>query len=389
MISNGTNPQDFISIKSLFLTNFRNYTSAEISITSDIILLCGDNGAGKTNILEAISLLSPGRGLRKAKNNLLIKKSCRNKNYPNNWAIFANIYAPSYGDITLATGNITSRNIADDKEKRIIKLNGNKISQADLAKFISVSYLTPSQDHTFTEGTTSRRQFLDRLVSHFYADHIKHLSVYNHFKNERKKILTMGSYDATWISTIEKKMIEQGVAIADARIETVRLLQKSIAESDSCFPKAIISCIGEIEEYLQQNSALETEEFYLKKLYENRGKDSLSNKTNFGVHKSDFSAIHPVKKLNAELCSMGEQKALLLSIVIANFKAKKKWSGYSPIVLLDEVITHLDDEKREYLLKELLNTKAQYWITGTDSFLFKKIIDKSQLLTVEDATILG
>jgi len=380
--------QNLLSIKSLSLTNFRNYTSAEINVNSDIILLCGDNGAGKTNILEAISLLSPGRGIRKAKNNMLINNSERDVIHHKKWAVFANIYTPAYGDISLATGNVPSE-ISDGKEKRIIKLNGNKISQNDLTRFISVSYLTPSQDHIFTEGTTSRRQFLDRLSSHFYTDHIKHLSTYNHFKNERKKILAMSNLDTTWLAMIEKKMAEQAVAIADARIETIILLQNSIMDSESCFPKAIISPIGETEEFLQQNSALETEEFYIKKLHENRNKDSLSNKTNFGIHKSDFSAIHPQKKLRAELCSMGEQKALILSIIIANFKAKKKFSGYSPIVLLDEVITHLDDDKRESLLSELLSTKAQYWITGTDSFLFKKIIDKSQLLTVENATVLG
>jgi len=380
--------QDLLSIKSISLTNFRNYTSAEINVNSDIVLLCGDNGAGKTNILEAISLLAPGRGIRKAKNNLLINSTNRDSTYQKKWAIYANIYSPTYGDISLATGNVLNEN-SDNKEKRITKLNGNKISQTDLNKFISVSYLTTSQDHIFTEGTTSRRQFLDRLSSHFYTDHIKHLSVYNHFKNERKKILAMGNYDTTWLSMIEKKMAEQAVAIADARIETILLLQKSILDSESCFPKAIISPIGETEEFLQNNSALETEGFYIKKLHDDREKDSLSNKTNFGVHKSDFSAIHPKKNLRAELCSMGEQKALILSIIISHFKAKKKFSGYSPIVLLDEVITHLDDEKRESLLSELLSTNAQYWITGTDSFLFKKIMDKSQLLTIENATVLG
>ncbi len=371
-----------LSIGRITVNNFRNYQQCRIDVQSNIVILSGHNGAGKTNLLEAISLLASGRGIRNAK---LTDLNPANPSNSGTWSVFANIHHPHYDDITIATGFDNS----GKREKRLIKINGENNPQSELPYYMNISYLTPVQDHTFIDGSTSRRAYLDRLTSHFFADHIKHLSQFAHAKSERKTLLSQPNPDSTWLSTIERRMAEYTLAIIASRVETIAMLQRTIDNSSSPFPKAIMSCTGTVESLLLQKSALEAEDEYRSLLKQHRSQDKQSGRTEYGPHKSDFLVIHSQKNMPAQHCSTGEQKALLLSILLAEISAKKEWSGYSPIVLLDEVVAHLDPQKRQLFYDEIHTIDAQYWFTGTNAELFKHFGSTAQFLEVENNTLLG
>ena len=213
--------------------------------------------------------------------------------------------------------------------------------------------------------------------------------MYNHAKTERKKLLALPRHDDIWLSTIERRMAEQALAIIASRIETICLLQNTIDRSTSPFPKAIMSLQGTIETIMLNHSALEAEEHYRNLLKRHRNSDQQSGRTEHGPHRSDFTVIHSLKNMPAQHCSTGEQKALLLSILLAEINAKKDWSGYSPIVLLDEVIAHLDPAKRHQFYDEIQSINAQYWFTGTNAELFTHFGSKALFLEVENNHILG
>lgn len=381
-----------LSINRLALKDFRNYAQLSIDITHPVVVLTGDNGAGKTNILEAISLLASGRGLRNAKLSELNRATEMGMSsghipegeYLPSWSVHASLYHPEYDAMTIATGY----DGAGGKDKRQIRINGEASAQSELPYYMQVSYLTPVQDHIFIDGSTSRRKFLDRLASHFFADHVKHLAQFSHSKGERKKILAFAQPDDAWLSTIERRMAEQALAIIASRVEAIAILQRAMDASDTPFPTAHLSTSGELERLLLSRSALGVEEDYQRMLKDSRMQDKQSGRTLYGPHTSDFLVVHGGKKRLAQYCSTGEQKAVLLSILLAEIQAKKQWSGYAPIVLLDEVVAHLDLEKRQQFYDAIAGTGAQYWFTGTHKALFEYFGDKAQFLTVENDGVL-
>lgn len=372
--------ENSLSVSRLVLSNFRNYSELDIEFSPHTIIITGENGSGKTNLLEAISLLVPGRGLRTAKLSTIDKN---NGGKP--WSVFANIKTPE-GEVAIGTGRDTSK----EQDKRIVKIDGKAIrGQAELSSYFSVCYLTPQMDQTFADGTTSRRSYLDRLTSSFYPEHIKHLSIYDHAKSERRHLLMAKRGDESWLSVLEKRMAEQAIAIAAARKETIQHLQEAIDDYNGVFPKAILSLDGLVEKSLDEMKALQAEENFQYKLKFSRNQDAETGHTAFGTHKSDFIVNHSEKNLLAEFCSTGEQKALLLSITMACAMARKQWFGATPVLLLDEVAAHLDSEKRSAFFDELNSLSAQSWLTGTDVDFFKDFRGKTRFLTIENSKVLG
>jgi DNA replication and repair protein RecF len=375
--SNSAPDSDFsaLFVSHLVLSNFRNYTHRKFSFDPRPIVITGKNGAGKTNILEAISLLAPGRGLRQAKLELLDRID-DGQRYP--WGVTAEI---SLGDIESYTIN-TGKDTSTFKAKRITKVDGDIIkNQTELARIGSVMWLTPQMDGLFIGAASDRRKFLDRLVYNFDPEHASRVYSYEYSMRERAKLLQMRG-DSTWITTLEKKMAERAVAIVIARMEAVEMLRGAIEQAPGVFPKAEIGVEGDVETLVQGHSALEAEEKLLAGFYRNRASDASSGRTQMGAHRSDFVVFHTEKSMPAASCSTGEQKALLLSIILAEARAKATWKRSVPILLLDEVVAHLDEARRNALFEEIISLKAQAWMTGTDKTLFAGMLGESQTLSL-------
>ncbi len=354
-----------IKINKIALSNYRNHLNFEYSPQAKNIAIIGKNGVGKTNILEAISLLYSGKGLRNAK----LQEIKNIKNPSENFVIYAEIFGLE-GEAQIGTSLDYTQS---GKEKRRVRINQQEVrSPKELSEHFNYTALTPMQDQVFSQGLTSRRDYLDNLCELFFSDYSDLLIVYNLAKSERRKLLITNNFDDYWLTSLEQKMAEKAIAITYARLELCERLNNSMKNAyDSGFPIANLSLIGEVENYISQNKkAILVENYFKEKLRENRHLDANSKKTNFGIHKTDFRAIHSVKNMPAELCSQGEQKAILLSITIASVIAKKSQTGFFPVLLLDEVIAHLDEEKRGKLFNFIKEVDCQTWLTGTEKTNF-------------------
>lgn len=383
--SSSTNERHIvISLSSLSLSNFRNYEYARIEVIPKPVVLIGANGAGKTNILEAISLLSVGRGLRRAK---LSEIDSISSNNAQPWAIAANVNG-RVGEVKIGTGRDIES--VENFDKRIVKIDG-KITrgQADLAQHLSIIWLTPQMEQLFTEGASSGRKFLDRLVYSFDSGHASRINEYDYAMRERNKLLQYGRADANWLDTLEQKMAECGAAIAIARLSTCEHINHTIAASKLSFPKAHVDVVGFAEDLIKnERAAIEVENYIRNALVGSRNQDAASGRTMVGTHRSELFVTHMDKNMQAENCSMGEQKALLLSIVLAQARSGARWHGVTPIILLDEVAGHLDAVKRSELFEEICSLGAQVWMTGTDAHLFDGLQGKAQFFAVNDGNIL-
>lgn len=243
-------------------------------------------------------------------------------------------------------------------------------------------WLTPSQDQTFQSGTVSR-EFLDRICELFYPDYISHLAIYNNARSQRRSLLAQNRHDDKWLSALESQMAQKGMSISYSRIEVLDRINKAMAlTKHSTFPAALIEIEGEIENILKTKKALEAENEYLYLLKNSRMQDAYTGKTNIGPHRTRLKVTHLEKNQIAELCSTGEQKAMLLSITLASVVAKRDFSGVTPIVLLDEIIAHLDSEKVKKLLQFLLDINAQIWATGVDHHDFSDMGEKVQNISL-------
>lgn len=367
-----------VCVTKLMLQAFRSYAQLSLECSGEPVVLTGHNGAGKTNILEAISFLAPGRGLRGAK--------LTDVDHVNGgaWVVSANLDVDGDAHF-IGTGRSPDAGV---RSKRVIHVNATQnVSQSELANLSTIMWQTPQMDGLFLAGASERRSFIDRIVYHFDVLHARRVNQYEHAVRERMRLLQMQS-DPAWITVLEQQIVAEGVAVAVARNDVVNLIAASIEKAPSAFPKAIVAMEGDIEEMLLAgNKALEIEEFYMQKLFENRVHDARSGRTQFGVHRSDLSVFHAEKEMPAKLCSTGEQKALLLSIILAEARAKALWKGSVPILLLDEVVAHLDNHRRAALFEEILAMKAQCWMTGTDHLLFDALEGKAQFFNVENATV--
>jgi DNA replication and repair protein RecF len=370
------NNLDILAIRSLTLANYRNHQNLDLSFDVKPVIITGDNGVGKTNILEAISLVSPGKGLR----NSSLDQLANNKKKAIHWM--------SRFLIDSTHGKLELSNHYDDKKspKREIFINDQKIkSHSELSKIFSVIWLTPLMDQIFIGPSQVRRKFIDRMVFNFDDNHATRVNQYDKLMRERIKILkkTTSASENLWLNSIEKNMSEVAIAIAVARVQLIEYLQLMIDLEETSFPKAIISIKGKIEEAVNLKSSLQLESDFEAELKINRKIDLITERTNAGIHRSDLIIYHKDKNIEARSCSTGEQKALLVTIILAQVRARIKWKSSTPVILLDEVIAHLDEKRRFELFEKLLAMKVQFWITGTDNDMFNPLKDKAQFINLK------
>ena len=380
-------------IRKLSISNFRNYAEASLKPCSPVVVLLGNNGAGKTNFLEAISMLSPGRGLRRAQLAQMARAKTRATLTENpcetqdQWVVSAKIESHGF-QTTIGTAYDSA--IAKEKTtKRVVKINGNIVnSQTALNDYLTISWLTPQMDRLFVDGSSQRRRFLDRLVFAFDALHSKRVNRYNYALRERRKLLKSWSQDTSWLEALENSLAEMGVAIVVTRQDFIRRLSPIIGKSMGLFPGAIISIEGKIETWLKDRSALDVEQKFKKELKQSR-LNRLSDPNDIpGPHRSEFNCLHSVNKMEASSCSTGEQKALLISIILSHAILRKQEFGSAPILLLDEIAAHLDEMRRSSLFDLLRDLESQIWMTGTDSSSFAAILSRGEFYNISEGTIL-
>lgn len=377
----------------LTLSDFRNYRNLRIEANIAPIIITGENGSGKTNILEAISFLTPGRGLRSvrlADIKRILPPEEEILNINSGWSVAAEILKNNE-EYFIGTG--TQKNFREDTEeneiknfeRRIVKINQQKITQqSELGKYVSAIWVTPQMDRLFLGGTQPRRSFLDRLVYAFDLEHAKRTANFEHLYRQWFQILKTGHADEHWLQSVETDMASLGVAIAAARRELIARLNTFIEhEPDDIFPDVRLELDGTIEKMLDILPAVRVEQFYIELLAKQR-RNVLYNDYVDGVNRTDFKVYFKKKNMPAELCSTGEQKALLVSIILAQTKCQILDKGFAPILLLDEVTTHLDDKKRDALLLKIAGLHLQAWITSTESQNFTAIQNISQFLEVRD-----
>lgn len=381
----------------LTLTDFRNYPFLRIEASLGPIIITGENGTGKTNILEAISFLTPGRGLRGAKLSdikritpALITNEYQPTEISNtNWAVSATVQKgfdeTEIGTAVEKSARETSEDDVRSFERRIVKINGQKISsQSELGEYISAVWLTPQMDRLFRGGSQPRRSFLDRLVYAFDLEHAKRTASFEHSYKEWYQLLKSGNNDDNWLSVLEENMAGLGVAIAAARREQIAKLNSFIEhEPDDVFPNVMLELDGRIEKMLDKMPAIEAEDYY-RNLLRSQRRNVLYNDNIDGVNRTDFKVYYKKKRMPAELCSTGEQKSLLISIILAQSKCQTLHQGFAPVLLLDEVVAHLDDLKREALLEKIRELNVQAWITSTNPDLFASLKEEALFLNVKN-----
>ncbi len=370
-----------IRVSTLSLGHFRNYTHARLEVGIGPVVLTGRNGAGKTNILEAVSLLTPGRGLRRAK-----LPELDSYNIDQAWTVAATVHGLQ-GEVKLGTGR--SPDSSEQPDKRLIRVDGKPAkSQAELARHISAIWLTPQMEQLFNQGTSEGRKFLDRLVYSFDPDHASRINEYEYAMRERNRLLADGRADAIWLDALEQTMAETGAAVAQARLSAVESLNHAISLSKNSFPKAHISVAGTVEEMLQHGmAAVAVEDAFKNALNQSRRQDAAAGRTLSGTHRSEMRVFHMEKEMPAEACSTGEQKTMLLSMALAQVRSGMLWKGVIPILLLDEVAAHLDTIRRLELFEEICQIGAQVWMTGTDPKFFEELMGKARFFEVENGTV--
>ncbi|MER9656448.1 DNA replication/repair protein RecF [Mesorhizobium sp. M0152] len=369
-------------ISKLILTNFRNYATLAIDLAPGAVIFSGDNGAGKTNLLEAISFLTPGRGLRRAP-----YADVAREGGDGGFALHARLDGPD-GQVEIGTG-VSGGDSAGEGGRRV-RINGAPARSAeDMLEWLRVVWLTPAMDALFTGPAADRRRFVDRLVLAIDPGHGQRALDYEKAMRGRNRLLTEGSRDDRWFDAIETQMAETGVAIAAARAELVRLLATMIDRlpDSGPFPQADIGLSGDLEAEIVTAPAVDVEERFRRALSDGRDRDRAAGRTLEGPHRSDLVVRHRPKAMPAELCSTGEQKALLVAIVLSHARLTGEMSGMTPILLLDEIAAHLDGGRRAALFSILEELNCQAFMTGTDAALFSSLKGRAQFLTVDHGAV--
>ncbi len=373
-----------LSVRTLKLTDFRNYDSARLDLDARSVVLVGENGSGKTNLLEAVSLLGPGHGLRGRPYAELVKKDGQGS-----FTIAATIRT-RHGELDIGTGYTTRA--GEEGQGRTIRIAGKDRSAAALGEYVKQVFLIPAMDGLFTGGGSDRRRFLDRLVVAIAPGLRTSLSHYERAMRQRNRLFQMREYGRSLFEGLEEQMAEAGVAIAAARLDAVERLsalidERRAAPDQTPFPHAVLSLHGTVEADLAERSATEAEDAFRILLEEGRERDRAAARALEGPHRSDLLVVHGPKNAPAAICSSGEQKALLLGLVLAKAELIKTIEGIAPLVLLDEVAAHLDGVRRGALFGEILRLEVQAWMTGTDKELFSPLEEDAQILEVNRGII--
>jgi DNA replication and repair protein RecF len=372
-------------IRRLTLTNFRSYHAAQVVLDrAGPVVLTGANGAGKTNLVEAISLLAPGRGLRRATMEELAFTEGDGA-----WAVSAEIEG-MLGLATLGTG-IEPPVSEEAAPARRCRIDRESVGSATaFADHLRVVWLTPAMDPLFNGPASERRRFLDRLVLAVDAQHSSRVAALERSLRSRNRLLEDSPGDSHWLDAIEHETAEVAVAVAAGRAETVNRLSAALAAARAQaleFPQAEIELQGWMEQLLPDHRAVEIEDRYRALLKENRTRDAAAGRTLDGPHLSDLVVRHASKNISATDASTGEQKALLIRLVLAHAGLIKQMTGFAPLLLLDEVVAHLDPARRAALYDALSSLGAQVWMTGADPAAFGDIVGRAQVFLVRSGTV--
>lgn len=351
------------AVRSLSLSHFRSHRGLRLSLSPGLVALHGPNGAGKTNVLEALSLLSPGRGLRRATPEELAQR-------PGGlgWKIAADLTGPQ--------GPQDAETWAEPGEGRHVRLNGKSATQTALGRICRVLWLVPAMDRLWLDGAEGRRRYLDRVAMSFLPEHAEAVLGYEKAMRERNRLLKDQVQDAHWYQALEGQMVAAGDAVSAARREALARLAE--APRDLAFPQAVLDIEG------PDNADLPEGEAFASALREGRRRDMAAGRTLVGPHRADLTAVYAAKGTPAAQCSTGEQKALLISLILANARALSEDLGGPPILLLDEVAAHLDPFRRAALYAALDGMGAQAVMTGTEATLFDSLPDRAQRFAVTD-----
>ncbi len=352
-------------LSALTLSYFRSHKSAQLALDARPIAIHGPNGAGKTNILEAVSLFSPGRGLRRAAAQDMARR-------PDDlgWKL---------------TGILNSLHQVHEIEiwseggaPRQVRIDGKAASQTALGRIARVLWLIPSMDRLWIEGAEGRRRFLDRMTLSFTPAHAEASLAYEKAMRERNRLLKDQVRDGHWYVALERQLAEAGTAIHQNRIAALKQLQTAQAEAETAFPSA------DLELTLSEGAMPESESDFRDALSESRFRDLAAGRTLVGPHRADLYGVYAAKGVTARDCSTGEQKALLVSLILANARALTRDFGAPPILLLDEVAAHLDAGRRAALYDELCALGAQAWMTGTGPDLFAELGERAQRIEITE-----
>src|SRR5579884_665140 len=369
-------------LRRLTVTNFRNYHAASLETDAATVVLVGPNGAGKTNLIEAVSFLAPGRGLRRA----TLDEVAFNEG-DGSWAVAAEVEG-MLGLATLGTGIerpaenaiTTSRKFRIDREP--------VTSAAAFADHLRVVWLVPAMDTLFAGAPSERRRFLDRLVLAVDPEHGSRVNALDRSLRSRNRLLEEPRPDVHWLDAVEHETAELAVAVASLRAETVRRLDAVLAQRrESAFPSAEIALDGWMEQLIAVHPATELEERYRAVLRDNRTRDAAAGRTLEGPHLTDLKVIYAPKAVAAADASTGEQKALLIGLVLGHARLIAAMTGHAPILLLDEVVAHLDPVRRRALHDELRQLRTQVWMTGADPALFTEVAADAAIVEVRSGRL--
>jgi len=387
------------ALKRLTLVNFRNYKYLRLNFDKKFIVLSGENGSGKTNILEAISFLSQGRGLRNSKLSdvktfdfLANEQSTPTFINNNGWAVSAQIIRDqdeyNIGTAVESSKKEINYNETKEIERRIININNQKVSsQNELGNYISLIWVTPQMDRLFQTSSQNRRSFLDRIVYLFDTNHAKRLSSFDNVYRQWLQILKSGNINNNWLYSLEEQIAGIGVAIAAARKEQITKLNTFMEHNvDDIFPEATLLLDGTIEKMLDEKPAIYVEDFYKESLLSQR-RSILNNDNGVGINKTDLKAIYKKKNVPANFCSTGEQKSLLLSIILSQARCLSSFKGIPPILLLDELDAHLDDIKKNAFINKVGELNTQSFLTTTNIFEFSNLGNRAQFFEIKNNSV--
>ncbi|NBN65718.1 DNA replication/repair protein RecF [Microvirga tunisiensis] len=360
-----------VAIDRLLLTDFRNYSRLALTPAGRLVALVGNNGIGKTNVLEAISFLSAGRGLRRA----ALPEIAR-RDGDGTWAVAATLNGP-LGDVQIGTG------YAGGDSGRRVRIDGAEARSSEaLLEHVRVLWLVPAMDGLFTGPAGDRRRFLDRLTLSIDPAHGRRVNDLEKALSHRNRLLDTGG-SAAWLDAVEQQLAGLGLAVAAARRETLSLLRDRIAAQAQLglpFPVADLSLEGEFETAAAGLAASDQEDLLRRQLRDGRARDRAAGRTLSGPHRTDLSVIHQAKQMPAGLASTGEQKALLIGLILAHADLTAAVSGLTPILLLDEVAAHLDPGRRKALFSRLVGLDCQVFMTGTDAQLFADLPEGGEIV---------
>lgn len=370
-----------VSLTRLKLSDFRNYAGLALDLDARHVVLTGENGAGKTNLMEAVSFLSPGRGLRRAAYADVARVGAET-----GFSVFAELDGMD-GPVEIGTGTAG----AEEGQTRRLRLNGTTAKTVDeLLDHLRVLWLTPAMDGLFTGGSGDRRRFLDRLVLSLDPEHGRRAADYERAMRSRNKLLTEGRPDPVWLTGLERQMAELGISMALARQEMLGLLSGLVDRNHEggVFPAADLALSGFLDGEWHR-PAFDLEEQYLEMMKNGRYRDAAAGRTLDGPHRSDLLIRHRAKNMEAARCSTGEQKALLVGLILAHARLVGNMTGHAPVLLLDEIAAHLDVGRRAALFDLVDDLGGQAFMTGTDQSMFSALGDRARYLTVANGTVSG